>query len=150
MFEKVSALFDCPTDDIYINDTDSNDENKMNNATPALTPFEMKNILKSEGSYLNAHFNGEKNNKLDDIEHFAFNVVGSIAYHHLTSYLATLDLNTLSNLNTPNFFLELIGNKREFIFSRKMPKKISGNVPYRFVTTPCEKKTGFIRNSQTD
>ncbi|GFW94387.1 uncharacterized protein TNCV_1433221 [Trichonephila clavipes] len=58
----------------------------------------------------------------------ACNVVGSIAY------LATLNLNTLSHLHIPNFFLELIGNKREFIFPRKTPKKISGRVPYRFVT----------------
>ncbi|GFU30940.1 hypothetical protein TNCV_1406511 [Trichonephila clavipes] len=40
---------------------------------------------------------------------FAFNVIGSLAYHHMSCYLATLDLNTLSNLNIPNFFLELIG-----------------------------------------
>ncbi|GFW93138.1 uncharacterized protein TNCV_3888791 [Trichonephila clavipes] len=66
---------------------------------------------------------------------FAFNAIGSIAYHHLSCYLATLDLNTLSNLNIPNFFLELIGNKREFIFLRKTPKKISGKVPYIFVTS---------------
>ncbi|GFU79948.1 hypothetical protein TNCV_578281 [Trichonephila clavipes] len=65
---------------------------------------------------------------------YAFNVTGSIAYHHLSCFLATLDLNTLSNLNIPYFFLELIGNKREFIFPRKTPKKISRKVPYRFVT----------------
>ncbi|GFU93600.1 hypothetical protein TNCV_3401721 [Trichonephila clavipes] len=64
----------------------------------------------------------------------AFKDTGSIAYHHLSCYLATLDLNILSNLNIPYLFLELIGNKREFIFPRKTPKKISGKVPYRFVT----------------
>ncbi|GFU85926.1 hypothetical protein TNCV_3845701 [Trichonephila clavipes] len=64
----------------------------------------------------------------------AFNVTGSIAYHPLSCYLATLDLNTLPNLNIPYLSLELIGNKREFIFPRKMPKKISGKVPYRFIT----------------
>ncbi|GFY09361.1 hypothetical protein TNCV_1941711 [Trichonephila clavipes] len=69
---------------------------------------------------------------------FTFNVVGLIAYHPLSCYLATLDLNTLSNLNIPNFFLELIGNKREFIFPRKTPKKISGKVSYRFVTSLCD------------
>ncbi|GFW01723.1 uncharacterized protein TNCV_4086381 [Trichonephila clavipes] len=31
----------------------------------------------------------------------AFKVTGSIAYQHLSGYLATLDLNTLSNLNIP-------------------------------------------------
>ncbi|GFW60904.1 hypothetical protein TNCV_4871151 [Trichonephila clavipes] len=65
----------------------------------------------------------------------AFKVTGSIAFHHLSCYFATLNLNTLSNLNIPYLFLELIGNKREFIFPRKTPKKISGKVPYRFVTT---------------
>ncbi|GFU68373.1 transposable element Tcb2 transposase [Trichonephila clavipes] len=64
----------------------------------------------------------------------AFKVAGSIAFHHLPCYLATLDLNTLSNLNIPFIFLELIGNKREFMFPKKTPKKISGKVPYRFVT----------------
>ncbi|GFX03741.1 putative transposable element [Trichonephila clavipes] len=57
----------------------------------------------------------------------AFKDTGSIAYHLLSCYLATLDLNTLSNLNILYLFLELIGNKREFIFPRKTPKKISGN-----------------------
>ncbi|GFT96655.1 uncharacterized protein TNCV_5022861 [Trichonephila clavipes] len=73
--------------------------------------------------------------KATDYAHlnFAFNVVGSIAYHHLSCYLGTLDLNTLSNLDIPNF-LELIGYKREVIFARKTPKKICGKVPYRFVT----------------
>ncbi|GFW82609.1 DUF4817 domain-containing protein [Trichonephila clavipes] len=64
----------------------------------------------------------------------AFKVAGSIAFHHLPCYLTTLDLNTLSNLNIPFIFLELIGNEREFIFPKKTPKKISGKVPYRFVT----------------
>ncbi|GFX68091.1 uncharacterized protein TNCV_921921 [Trichonephila clavipes] len=78
----------------------------------------------------------------------AFKVTGSIAYHHLSSCLATLDLNTLSNLNISYIFLELIRNKREFIFPRKTPKKISGKVPYRFVTKSSKKKTGFIRRPQ--
>ncbi|GFW82881.1 HTH_Tnp_Tc3_2 domain-containing protein [Trichonephila clavipes] len=64
----------------------------------------------------------------------AFKVTGSKAYHHLSCCLATLDLNTLSNLNIPYLFLELIGNKREFIFPKKTPKKIGGKAPYRFVT----------------
>ncbi|GFV50442.1 hypothetical protein TNCV_626851 [Trichonephila clavipes] len=70
----------------------------------------------------------------------AFKVAGSIAFHHLSCYLTTLDLNTLSNLNIPFIFLELIGNKCEFIFPKKTPKKISGNVPYRFVTTHAKRK----------
>ncbi|GFX69682.1 hypothetical protein TNCV_1770501 [Trichonephila clavipes] len=43
----------------------------------------------------------------------ALKVAGSIAFHHLPCYLTTIDLNTLSNLNIPFIFLELIGNKRE-------------------------------------
>ncbi|GFX52311.1 hypothetical protein TNCV_5037381 [Trichonephila clavipes] len=70
----------------------------------------------------------------------AFKVAGSIAFHHLPCYLTTLDLNILSNLNIPFIFLELIRNKREFIFPKKTSKKISGNVPYRFVTSPPKRK----------
>ncbi|GFW65629.1 hypothetical protein TNCV_3550521 [Trichonephila clavipes] len=80
---------------------------------------------------------------------FALNVVGLIAYHHLSCYLATLDLNTLSNLNIKLLFGVDRKYKREFIFPRKTSKKISGKVPYRFVTIPSKKKTGFIRRSQT-
>ncbi|GFW37527.1 hypothetical protein TNCV_861341 [Trichonephila clavipes] len=71
----------------------------------------------------------------------AFKDTGSIAYHHLSCYLTTLDLNTLSNLNIPYIFLELIGNKREFIFPRKTPKKISGKVPYIFVASVASNKS---------
>ncbi|GFW58814.1 hypothetical protein TNCV_4046531 [Trichonephila clavipes] len=77
----------------------------------------------------------------------AFKVTGSIAYHRLSCYLATLDLNTLSNLNIPYLFLELIGNEREFMFPRKTPKKISGKVPYRFVTTGSEENKSFVVTS---
>ncbi|GFV37809.1 hypothetical protein TNCV_3040671 [Trichonephila clavipes] len=63
--------------------------------------------------------------------------------------LTTLDLNTLSTLYIPFLFLELIGNIREFIFPKKTHEKVSGKVPYRFVTTTSKKKTGFIRRSQT-
>ncbi|GFU52928.1 hypothetical protein TNCV_1142281 [Trichonephila clavipes] len=47
----------------------------------------------------------------------------------------------------PVHFLEMIGNIREFIIPKKTPKNISGKVPYRFVTIPSKKKTGFIRRS---
>ncbi|GFX42129.1 hypothetical protein TNCV_2135441 [Trichonephila clavipes] len=69
----------------------------------------------------------------------AFEITSSIAIHHLSCYLAKLALNTLSNLNIPFIFLEYIGNKREFIFPKKTPKKISGKVPYRFVTSRTQK-----------
>ncbi|GFS88679.1 nuclease HARBI1 [Trichonephila clavipes] len=48
-----------------------------------------------------------------------FKVAGSITFHHLTCYLATLDLNTLSNLNIPFIFLELIGNINANLYSPK-------------------------------
>ncbi|GFV68778.1 hypothetical protein TNCV_694461 [Trichonephila clavipes] len=56
-----------------------------------------------------------------------------------------LDLNTLSILHIPFIFLELIGNKREFIFPQKTPKKISGKVPYRFVTDDMLTKYQMIK-----
>ncbi|GFV53653.1 hypothetical protein TNCV_1042601 [Trichonephila clavipes] len=51
-------------------DADSDSENEMNNAAPAPTSFEMRNIKKSMFSYLDAHSNGEMKNKMDDIEQF--------------------------------------------------------------------------------
>uniref|UniRef100_A0A8C4RRF5 Tigger transposable element-derived protein 4 n=1 Tax=Erpetoichthys calabaricus TaxID=27687 RepID=A0A8C4RRF5_ERPCA len=101
MFEKVSVLLDCPTvsseefvavdddnvctapimadKDILefvqssknIIDADSDDENEMNNAAPVPTSSEMRNIMKSMLSYLDAHSNDEMNNKMDDIEQFS-------------------------------------------------------------------------------
>ncbi|GFV12769.1 hypothetical protein TNCV_1367391 [Trichonephila clavipes] len=46
----------------------SDEENEMNNAAPVLTSSEMRNIMKSMYSHLDAHFSGEMNNKVDDIE----------------------------------------------------------------------------------
>ncbi|GFW37388.1 hypothetical protein TNCV_859951 [Trichonephila clavipes] len=60
-----------------------------------------------------------------------------------------LELNTLSILHIPFIFLELIGNKREFIFPKKTPKKISGKVPYRFVT-PCTRDSAQKTLEPTD
>ncbi|GFV91746.1 uncharacterized protein TNCV_4763111 [Trichonephila clavipes] len=54
----------------YILDADSDDENKMNNAAPNPTLSEMRNIIKNMCNYLDAHSNGEMNNKMDDIEQF--------------------------------------------------------------------------------
>ncbi|GFX15314.1 HTH_Tnp_Tc3_2 domain-containing protein [Trichonephila clavipes] len=51
-------------------DADSDDENKMNNAAPVPTSSEMKNIMKRMPDYLDAHSNGEMNNKMNDIEQF--------------------------------------------------------------------------------
>uniref|UniRef100_A0A8C4RFJ1 HTH CENPB-type domain-containing protein n=1 Tax=Erpetoichthys calabaricus TaxID=27687 RepID=A0A8C4RFJ1_ERPCA len=56
-------------------DADSDDENEMNNAAPVPTSSEMRNIMKSMRSYLDAHSNGEMNNKIDDIEQFVDNLM---------------------------------------------------------------------------
>ncbi|GFV78312.1 hypothetical protein TNCV_94721 [Trichonephila clavipes] len=53
-----------------LTEADSGDENEMNNATPIPTSSEMKIIMKCMRSYLNAHFNGGMNNKMDDIKQF--------------------------------------------------------------------------------
>ncbi|GFU09488.1 hypothetical protein TNCV_958951 [Trichonephila clavipes] len=47
-------------------DADSDEENEMNNAASVPISFEEKNITKSSRSYLDAHSNGEMNNKMDD------------------------------------------------------------------------------------
>ncbi|GFV98299.1 histone-lysine N-methyltransferase SETMAR [Trichonephila clavipes] len=49
---------------------DSDDENEMNNAASVPTSSEMSNVLKSMRSYLEAHSNAKRNNKMDDIEQF--------------------------------------------------------------------------------
>ncbi|GFX59395.1 hypothetical protein TNCV_2880641 [Trichonephila clavipes] len=43
----------------------SNDKNEVNNADLVPTSSEMSNVLKSMCSYLDAHSNGEMNNKMD-------------------------------------------------------------------------------------
>ncbi|GFY31578.1 hypothetical protein TNCV_4694221 [Trichonephila clavipes] len=45
-------------------------------------------------------------------------------------------VNIDSNWLPGGWDLELIENKREFIFPKKTPKEISRKVPYRFVTLP--------------
>ncbi|GFV34424.1 hypothetical protein TNCV_5137651 [Trichonephila clavipes] len=47
---------------------DSEDENEMNNAAPVPTSSQMRNVMKSVYSYLEAHSDGEMNNKKNDIE----------------------------------------------------------------------------------
>ncbi|GFY33200.1 hypothetical protein TNCV_1240511 [Trichonephila clavipes] len=56
-------------------DSHTDDENEMNKATLVRTSSEMKNILKSMRSYLDAHFSGELNNKMDDIEQCVDNLM---------------------------------------------------------------------------
>ncbi|GFU16269.1 hypothetical protein TNCV_4422241 [Trichonephila clavipes] len=50
--------------------SDSDDENEMNYAAPVPPSSEMKSVMKSMRSYLDAHSNGEMYNKIDDIEQF--------------------------------------------------------------------------------
>ncbi|GFW46045.1 hypothetical protein TNCV_3276631 [Trichonephila clavipes] len=88
MFEKVSVLLGCSTasseEFVAVNDdkdslefvhfskniidADSDDENEMNNAAAFPTSSEMRNIMKNKLSYLEAHSNGEMNNKMNDIK----------------------------------------------------------------------------------
>ncbi|GFW37358.1 hypothetical protein TNCV_859651 [Trichonephila clavipes] len=49
-------------------DADSDVQNEMNNAASVPISCEMRNTMKSMHSYLDAHSNGEMNNKMDDIE----------------------------------------------------------------------------------
>ncbi|GFV34984.1 hypothetical protein TNCV_2098111 [Trichonephila clavipes] len=100
MLEKVSALFDCSivaseefvsvnNDNVRttqiiadkvilefvkssknITRIDSDDKNEINSVFPVPTSSEMRNIMKSKCSYLDAHSNGEMKNKMDDIEQF--------------------------------------------------------------------------------
>ncbi|GFX63993.1 hypothetical protein TNCV_41691 [Trichonephila clavipes] len=51
-------------------DANSDEENEMNNAAPDPMSSEMRNIIKTISSYLDAHSIGEMNNKMDDIEQF--------------------------------------------------------------------------------
>ncbi|GFT38699.1 hypothetical protein TNCV_1498901 [Trichonephila clavipes] len=56
-------------------DADSCDENETNNAANVPTLFQMRNIMKILHSNLDAHFNGEMYNKMDDIEQFVGNLM---------------------------------------------------------------------------
>ncbi|GFV32161.1 hypothetical protein TNCV_1674491 [Trichonephila clavipes] len=49
-------------------DADSDDENEIFSAAHVPTTSEMRHIMKSMRSYLDAHPSGEMNNKIDDIE----------------------------------------------------------------------------------
>ncbi|GFW17969.1 hypothetical protein TNCV_4307881 [Trichonephila clavipes] len=49
-------------------ETDSNDENERNKAAPVPTLSQMRNIMKNIHGYLDAHFSGKMDNKMDHIE----------------------------------------------------------------------------------
>ncbi|GFV67974.1 hypothetical protein TNCV_1872561 [Trichonephila clavipes] len=59
---------------IGVND-DSDEENEMYTAAPVLMSSEMRNVTKTMHSYLDAHSNGEMNNKMEDIEQFVDNLM---------------------------------------------------------------------------
>ncbi|GFT30376.1 uncharacterized protein TNCV_2376721 [Trichonephila clavipes] len=54
-------------------DTDADGGKEINNAAPVPTSYEIRNIMKSMRSYSDVHYNGERNNNLDDIEQFVDN-----------------------------------------------------------------------------
>ncbi|GFW20626.1 DDE-1 domain-containing protein [Trichonephila clavipes] len=60
---------------INIIDTDSDDENEMNNAVPFPTSSEMRNILKTMRSYLDTQTNGGMYIKMDDFEQLVDNLM---------------------------------------------------------------------------
>ncbi|GFT38554.1 hypothetical protein TNCV_2748291 [Trichonephila clavipes] len=70
-------------------DADSDDENGINYAALVPTLSEMRNVMKSMRSYLDAHSNGEMNNKMDDIEQFVDNFVSNLHQKFLSHRLAS-------------------------------------------------------------
>ncbi|GFW92931.1 hypothetical protein TNCV_3495641 [Trichonephila clavipes] len=56
-------------------DADSDDENEMNNTALAPMSSEIRNVMTIMCSYLDAHFRGERNDKMDDIEQFVDNLM---------------------------------------------------------------------------
>ncbi|GFU70263.1 hypothetical protein TNCV_904051 [Trichonephila clavipes] len=50
-------------------------ENEMNKATPVPLSSEMRNIMKSRRSYLDAYYKREINNKMNDIEQLMGNMM---------------------------------------------------------------------------
>ncbi|GFX14853.1 hypothetical protein TNCV_1485951 [Trichonephila clavipes] len=59
----VKDILECVQSSKNIIDADSDDENVMSNASPVPTSSEMRNVMKSMSSYLDAHSNGEMNKK---------------------------------------------------------------------------------------
>ncbi|GFV85185.1 hypothetical protein TNCV_4172381 [Trichonephila clavipes] len=55
-------------------DADSDDENEMTNTAPDPPSSEMRNIMKSRRSCLDAHSSGKINNKMDATEQFVDNL----------------------------------------------------------------------------
>ncbi|GFX50060.1 hypothetical protein TNCV_2375491 [Trichonephila clavipes] len=53
---------------------DSDDENEKNNADPVPISSEMRSVMRSKRSFLDAHSNGEMNNKMD-IEQYVENLM---------------------------------------------------------------------------
>ncbi|GFW63098.1 hypothetical protein TNCV_4454461 [Trichonephila clavipes] len=71
-------------------DTDSDSENKMNKAASVPTLFEMRNVVKSMLTYLDANCNSEMYNKMDDIEQFVENLMLKQVQDATPSYKTTM------------------------------------------------------------
>ncbi|GFW10961.1 hypothetical protein TNCV_4459361 [Trichonephila clavipes] len=65
---------------------DSDEEHDMNNATSVPASSEMRNAMKSMRSYLDAHSNGEMNNKMDDIEQLVDNLIQKETTYNMVRY----------------------------------------------------------------
>ncbi|GFV14450.1 hypothetical protein TNCV_165771 [Trichonephila clavipes] len=67
-------------------DADLGDGNEKNDADPVLMSSEMRNIMKSTRSYLDAHSDNEMNNKMDGIEQFVDYLLLKKAIQRIISY----------------------------------------------------------------
>ncbi|GFX08934.1 hypothetical protein TNCV_2966451 [Trichonephila clavipes] len=73
---KILTGSDCPivlSEEFIAVDNDNvdfDDENEVSNAAPIPKSSKMRNVLKTMCSYLDAHYNGKKKNKMDDITQF--------------------------------------------------------------------------------
>ncbi|GFW95577.1 hypothetical protein TNCV_1722751 [Trichonephila clavipes] len=56
-------------------DADSDDKNEMNNAAPGPASSELRNVMKSMCSYLDADSDDEMNNKMDEIDQYVDNLM---------------------------------------------------------------------------
>ncbi|GFW58982.1 DDE-1 domain-containing protein [Trichonephila clavipes] len=69
-------------------DTDSDNE-ELNYDVPVPTSFKMRNIMKSMFNYIDAHYNGKMNTKMDDIEQLVDNLIlKNDAQREISSYFS--------------------------------------------------------------
>lgn len=72
--KEIVEIVQNPNDSTYV-DSDDESENGISDAVPVPSTSEMRKIIKSMRSYLNAQSNGEMDKTMDDLEQFVDNVV---------------------------------------------------------------------------